>query len=257
MHRTELHIEVHGQGAPLVLLHGWGMHGGVWTGVADELARHYQLHVVDLPGYGGSAALTPYTLETLVTRLSEALPPRFNVCGWSLGGQAALSLAQLYPAQVDKLIMVGTNPCFVMRADWPHGIQREVLQLFAESLVVDYEGTLKRFLALQARGDESARAVLTRLRDLLFVRGRPDQSVLEAGLDILLNSDLRTAVPGIAQRALVIHGTHDALAPVAAGEWLAQHLPNGHLRRIASASHAPFLSHSAEFVTALTEFLHD
>ncbi|MHB1332243.1 MAG: pimeloyl-ACP methyl ester esterase BioH [Sulfuriferula sp.] len=257
MHRTELHIEVHGQGGPLVLLHGWGMHGGVWAGVADELARHYQLHVVDLPGYGGSAAITPYTLETLVTRLSEALPPRFNVCGWSLGGQVALRLAQSCPAQVDKLITVGTNPCFVTRTDWLHGIQREVLQLFAESLVADYEGTLKRFLALQARGDESARAVLTRLRDLLFVRGRPDQYVLEAGLDILLNSDLRAAAPGIAQQALVIHGTHDALAPVAAGEWLAQHLPNGHLCRIASASHAPFLSHSAEFVTALTDFLHD
>ncbi|MHB1175798.1 MAG: pimeloyl-ACP methyl ester esterase BioH [Sulfuriferula sp.] len=257
MHGAELHIEMHGQGAPLVLLHGWGMHGGVWAGVVDELARHYQLHVVDLPGYGGSAALTPYTLEILAARLIDTLPPHFNVCGWSLGGQVALTLAHLYPARVSGLITVGTTPCFVTRAGWPHGIQREVLQLFAESLVADYEGTLKRFLALQARGDESARAVLAHLRELLFVRGRPDQSVLEAGLDILLNSDLRAAVPDIAQRALVIHGTHDALAPVAAGEWLAQHLPGGHLCRIASASHAPFLSHSAEFVTALTDFLHD
>ena len=85
MQRADLHIEICGQGAPLVLLHGWGMHGGVWAGVADELARHHQLHVVDLPGYGGSAALTPYTLETLAARLIDALPPHFDVCGWSLG----------------------------------------------------------------------------------------------------------------------------------------------------------------------------
>ncbi len=257
MRMAELHIDIRGQGAPLVLVHGWGMHGGVWAGVADELARHYQLHIVDLPGYGLSAAISTYSLETLATCLSEALPQRFNICGWSLGGQVALSLAQSYPAQVDRLVMVGTNPCFVSRDDWAHGIPREVLQLFAESLVADYEGTLKRFLALQARGDESARAVLARLRDLLFVRGRPAQSVLEAGLAILLNSDLRDAVPGIAQRALVIHGTHDALAPVAAGEWLARHLPDSRLCRVAGASHAPFLSHSAEFVMALTDFLHD
>ncbi|BBP02853.1 pimeloyl-[acyl-carrier protein] methyl ester esterase [Sulfuriferula plumbiphila] len=254
---AELHIEIRGQGMPLVLLHGWGMHGGVWAGVADELARHDQLHIVDLPGYGGSATLAPYALETLAARLIDALPHYFNVCGWSLGGQVALTLAKLYPARVNRLVTVGTNPCFATRADWPQGIQREVLQIFADSLVNDYEGTLKRFLALQARGDESARAVLARLRDLLFARGRPDQAVLEAGLAILLNADLRASVTGIPHPALVIHGSHDALAPLAAGEWLAQHLPDGHLCRVSGASHAPFLSHSAGFVLALTDFLHD
>lgn len=253
---ADLHIETRGHGAPLVLLHGWGMHGGVWAGVADELARHDQLHIVDLPGYGGSAAITPDTLETLAALLIDALPPHFNVCGWSLGGQVALTLARLYPARVDRLVTVGANPCFVTRADWPQGIQREVLQTFAESLVDDYEGTLKRFLALQARGDASARAVLTRLRGLLFARGRPDRAVLNAGLAVLLNADLRASVAGIPHPALVIHGSHDTLAPLAAGEWLAQHLPHGHLCRVPGASHAPFLSHSAGFVAALTDFLH-
>lgn len=257
MQMTDLHIETRGHGAPLVLLHGWGMHGGVWAGVVDELARHAQLHIVDLPGYGGSAALTPYSLEALAARLIDALPPHFNVCGWSLGGQVALTLARLYPARVGRLVTVGTNPCFVARADWPHGIQREVLQIFAESLADDYEGTLKRFLALQARGDEAARAVLARLRDLLFARGRPDRAVLDAGLAILLNADLRASVADILHPALVIHGSHDALAPVASGEWLAKHLPHGCFCRVPGASHAPFLSHSAEFVAALTDFLHD
>lgn len=257
MQTPDLHIETRGDGAPLVLLHGWGMHGGVWAGVADELARRNQLHIVDLPGYGGSAAITPYTLEALAARLINALPPHFNVCGWSLGGQVALTLAQLYPARVGRLVTVGTNPCFVTRADWPQGIQREVLQIFAHSLVSDYEGTLKRFLALQASGDASARAVLARLRGLLFARGRPDRAVLDAGLAILLNADLRASVSGIPHAALVIHGSRDTLAPLAAGEWLAQHLPDGHLCRIPRASHAPFLSHSAPFIAALTDFLHD
>lgn len=257
MQTTDLHIETRGEGTPLVLLHGWGMHGGVWAGVADELARHNQLHIVDLPGYGGSAAITPYTLEALTARLVNALPPHFNVCGWSLGGQVALTLAQLYPARVGRLVAVDTNPCFVTRADWPQGIQREVLQIFADSLVSDYEGTLKRFLALQASGDASARAVLARLRGLLFARGRPDRAVLDAGLAILLNADLRASVAGIPHAALVIHGSHDTLAPLAAGEWLAQHLPDGCFCRIRGASHAPFLSHSDPFIAALTDFLHD
>lgn len=257
MQMTELHIEIRGHGAPLALLHGWGMHGGVWSGVADELAQHHQLHIVDLPGYGGSRAILPYTLETLAARLTDALPRQFDLCGWSLGGQVALTLARQHPERVTRLVTVGCNPCFVSRADWPHGVPGEVLQMFADSLVDDYEGTLKRFLALQAKGDEAARAVLARLRGLLFARGRPDAAVLNAGLAILQDADLRGLVADIPHAALVLHGSYDTLAPVAAGAWLAAHLPAGRLAIISGASHAPFLSHGADFVAALTEFLHD
>jgi pimeloyl-[acyl-carrier protein] methyl ester esterase len=50
-----LHVETLGSGAPLVLLHGWGMHGGVWTDVAQQLAEEFCVHVVDLPGHGFSS----------------------------------------------------------------------------------------------------------------------------------------------------------------------------------------------------------
>ena len=47
-------VERFGQGPDLVLLHGWGMNGAVWHGIAQELAAHYRLHLVDLPGFGNS-----------------------------------------------------------------------------------------------------------------------------------------------------------------------------------------------------------
>ncbi|HRA24442.1 MAG TPA: alpha/beta fold hydrolase, partial [Usitatibacteraceae bacterium] len=49
-----LHVELAGQGPDLVLLHGWGLHGGVWQGLARELAPAFRLHLVDLPGHGHS-----------------------------------------------------------------------------------------------------------------------------------------------------------------------------------------------------------
>ena len=57
-------VERFGQGPDLVLLHGWGMNGAVWHGIAQELAAHYRLHLVDLPGFGNSPlqAGTDYTL---------------------------------------------------------------------------------------------------------------------------------------------------------------------------------------------------
>jgi pimeloyl-[acyl-carrier protein] methyl ester esterase len=253
---ADLHIKVTGVGRDLVLLHGWGMHGGVWAGVVPTLAQQFRVHAIDLPGYGDSAAITPYSLDAIAQRLVDVLPAQFDVCGWSLGGQLALTLAARYPARVQRLVTVGCNPCFVTRADWSHGVAPEVLQLFADSLAQDYAGTLKRFLALQVQGDATARAVLTQLRALLFARGQPSEAVLKAGLGILLNIDLRPLLGEIHQPTLVVHGAHDTLAPLAAGAWLADYLPDARFHAVRGASHAPFLSHSADFTAALTDFLH-
>ena len=50
-----LHVEVSGNGPPLVLLHGWAMHGGVFAPLVERLRSRFSLHVVDLPGHGGTA----------------------------------------------------------------------------------------------------------------------------------------------------------------------------------------------------------
>ena len=49
-----LHVEVAGDGPPLVLLHGWAMHGGVFAPLVERLAPRFTLHLVDLPGHGHS-----------------------------------------------------------------------------------------------------------------------------------------------------------------------------------------------------------
>ena len=49
-----MHIDTYGHGAntSVVLLHGWAMHGGLFKTLAERLARHANVHVVDLPGHG-------------------------------------------------------------------------------------------------------------------------------------------------------------------------------------------------------------
>lgn len=253
---ARLHVERIGRGPDLVLLHGWGLHGGVWQGFGEALARRYRVHVPDLPGHGASAPVTPYTLETLAQAVAQALPEGAHVCGWSLGGQVALRLARDWPERVAGLVLVATTPCFRQRPDWPHGMDEATLTDFARSLEADYEGTLKRFLALTARAGDDARAVIARLRASLFARGRPAPEVLRAGLAILWQADLRPEVARIIQPALVIHGSHDTVTPPAAGRWLAQNLPRGRWLEIAGAAHAPFLSHRAQVTQALEALIH-
>ena len=262
---VSLHIETCGAGENLVLLHGWGMHGGVWDGVKDELARHFRLHIVDLPGYGQSPMCEPnlpYTLENLTTTVAASMPEQAHLCGWSLGGLVALETARRFPEKVASLLLVASTPCFAQREDWRYSVAPETLQEFAASLESDYEGTLRRFLALQARGDEAAKAVLRELRDGLFARGRPAAEALRGGLEILAQTDLRGQFgqrgcpgwPGYPP-TLLLHGDRDLLTPLPAAQWLAQHLPGAHLEVFHGAAHAPFLSHPNQFVATVKNYL--
>jgi len=251
----DLHIETIGDGPDLALIHGWGMHGGVWDGVRDSLARHFRLHVVDLPGYGASPAVEPYDLESLARAVAAALPEKVHVCGWSLGGQVALEMARLFPQQVERLVLTATTPRFTAAEAWPWAVEREVLRAFSADLESDYAGTLKRFLSLQARGDGAAKAVLKRLRDSLFARGRPGTDVLRAGLKILLESDLRDRVARVKAPVLLLHGERDMLTPVGAARWLAERMQAARLHVIPGAAHAPFLSHPDEFSEIAIAFL--
>lgn len=255
-----LHVESYGQGAPLLLIHGWGMHGGIWEHVATQLAQHFRVHTVDLPGHGhskGQKKRNTAPLDSIVDELSAQFTEPLAVCGWSLGGQIALRWAQLYPQQVNRLVLVASTPCFVQRPDWSCAMAAETLDEFSAALLQNHEATLRRFIALQLRGSERERELLADLRQRLFSRGEPDVAALQGGLEILRNTDLRAQLKQVTQATLVIAGEHDMLTPTAAQAYLAQTLPNARLLQIKGSAHAPFLSHPDIFVKHVTDFMHE
>jgi len=269
---TRLHVDDYGgSGAPLLFIHGWGMHGGMWGVVPEELAKQTRVLAVDLPGHGRSriqdsgfriqAHTAAVTLDALVDQLAaqfaESFAKPLTVCGWSLGGQVALRWALRYPQQVSRLVLVSATPCFVQREGWPCAMAAVTLAAFAEALQQNYLPTLRRFISLQLRGSEQERELLANLRGNLLSRGEPDMAALQAGLAILRDCDLRADLPEIVQPALVIAGVRDTLTPLPASQYLAENLPNARLAAIEGAAHAPFLSHPDEFVAQLVGFLHE
>jgi len=253
-----LHAESVGAGPPLVLLHGWGMHAGMWGPLLPALARRARVHAVDLPGHGHSGTVAPYTLDTL----THAVAARFHVestpltvVGWSLGGLVAMRWARFEPDRVRTLVLIATSPRFVAGDDWPHAMTATTLSRFGDELRVSYRHTMLRFLTLQMRGSTEGTTALAALRRHLFARGEPAPDVLADALAILMHTDLRADVAALSQRTLVIAGDRDTLAPVGAGEWLAHALPDARFARIGGAAHVPFLSHPREFDAAVEAFL--
>lgn len=249
-----LHVEVSGNGPDLVLLHGWGMNAAVWGELATELAQHFRLHCVDLPGHGASPACAPCTLDALADLLAAALPPRVAVCGWSFGGQVALNWALRKPDQIERLVLLAATPRFVRGAGWDCGIDAAVLDDFARGLAHDYRATLQRFTALQARADTHPRMVLRRLREHILAHGEPDVAALGAGLRLLKETDMRDRLERIAQPALILHGERDTLVPLAAGEYLQRVLPHAVIEVFAGTAHVLFIAQPQRTARRIMEF---
>lgn len=239
---------------PLVLLHGWGTHAGVW---AEVIARLELGHAVVAPDFPGDGAAGPRTVDGAIDQLAAMAPERCVVAGWSLGGQLALAWALRFPQQVARLVLIATTPRFVSAPDWPHGMDAATLAGFAGELSADPAATLRRFLLLETQGDTEARGVARRLEAALAARPAADSDVLARTLGWLRDTDLRAALPDIQQPTLVLHGNRDRITPFAAGEYLARHLPRAQLEMFDGAAHAPFVSDPEAVCRLFTEFCHE
>jgi pimeloyl-[acyl-carrier protein] methyl ester esterase len=252
-----LYVESFGAGGSpdLVLLHGWAMHSGVWRSVRDRLAAHFHLHLVDLPGHGLSPACAfdsqGNISDCMLESIAKILPENCIVCGWSLGGEIAIELALREPARIKKLVLVSTTPCFVKRENWQWGMDTSMLQLFAQNLKRDYATTMKRFLTLQVNGGSDSSSILSQLRKSLAERREPDETALEAGLRILLTSDLRDKLKYIRQSVLLLHGENDVVTHPDAAKWMNGQLQESELILLPHCGHAPFLSHPDQFVESV------
>ncbi len=240
----------------MVLVHGWGMHSGVWEDVAEALVDDYRVTIVDLPGHGYSRQ-TPagHTLRELSHVVAEHVPTRATWVGWSLGGMVAQRVAIDLPEHVLKLVLVASSPRFVRHHDWPHAVDFTTLHQFADSLDRDYRSTLKRFLALEVIGSDHAREQLRLLHSLVFQHGEPDTRALRDGLSILETEDLRSGFARISCPTLLLMGQRDNLVPGKAGGAMQDLLPMAQLHLFRHGGHAPFFSHPAEFSACLRAFL--
>lgn len=94
---TSLNHHRTGHGDPLVLVHGVGSRWQVWEPIIGTLAEHFEVIAVDLPGFGGSAALPDTTVPALADALAGFLTAEGirspHLAGNSMGGGIVLELA--------------------------------------------------------------------------------------------------------------------------------------------------------------------
>ncbi len=116
-----------------MLLHGWGLNAQVWDCITPQLASHFTLHLVDLPGsWPQRRVWGAMSLEAMAQRVLEQASPQAVWLGWSsgrAGGQPGRDYASGTRAGAGDGCLF---PCFAARDDWP-GIKPEVLARISSS----------------------------------------------------------------------------------------------------------------------------
>lgn len=250
-----LHIETHGHGdIPVVILHGWAMHGGMMEPLCEALADRCTLHVVDLPGHGYSRDSTlPLEPSACAEAIARMTPPAIWV-GWSLGGLIAMTAALEHPQHARALGVIDGTPKFSRSDDWPHGSDPKLVRQLATDLETDYHGTLERFIALEAMGSRDPMAEVRHLRSLIFQRGEPDLRVLQEGIRILEVTDRRAELATLSVPNAWIVGRRDRIVPPPAMAWAAGQA-HGSYVEIAHAGHAPFFGYAGDVANSLAPLL--
>ncbi len=238
----------------LCLLHAFPLSAEMFAGQRAALADVADVVTPNLPGFGGTAPLSPSTIDGMARSVEQALAGRdprapLVVGGVSMGGYVALAFARQFARELAGLVLIDTRAepdDDTARA----GRDRNIALVREKGLEPLIEAMLPRLLGETTRRDRPD--VVEQVRRLAQTQS-PEGVV--AGLEALRDrADARPALPGIIVPTLLLYGAEDQLTPPSVGESLAATL-KGQLVVIPRAGHLPNLETPTEFNTALRTFL--
>jgi len=219
----QMYYVLHGQGEPLVLLHGFTGAGSDWEPFLPELAEGYQLVIPDLRGHGRSTnPLREYTHRQAASDIMALLYhlgiERFKAIGLSGGGNILLHLATQQPGRVEAMVLVSATSYFPDQA-------RAFMRSHAPEALPDEEQ--RRLRQRHSQGEEQIQA--------LFRQGKAMKDSYD---------DMNFTPPylsTITARTLIMYGDHDPLYPVQIALEMYAAIPHAYLWVIPNGGHVPIL----------------
>ena len=246
----------------LVLVLGWVSHlAYVWelpamAAFLDRLASFSRLILFDKRGCGMSDRVHP--LPTLEQRMDDVRAvldavgsERAAVMGISEGGVMSALFAATYPERTAGLIIDGSYPSALRRPGYPWGVPEDQ---FEERMatVRDAWGKvigMERYAPSQVDNPEVANWWAT------FMQMSASPGDAEDLLRMNTLIDIRNVLPAIRVPTLIVHARGDRIAPIEAGRYFAEHIPNAKLLELKSDDHWPYFGDADMVIGEVQEFL--
>ncbi len=164
-----LYYEIHGNGEPLILLHGgFGSIEG-WGEVLGTLAKSRRVIAVDLQGHGRTADINrPLRYELMADDIAALIKylhfEKADIMGYSLGGGVALRTGIQYPEVVNKLVLVSTP---FSSAGWYPEVLAAMRQMGPEAAEGMKQSPMYQIYAKIAPKPENWPVLVTKMGELL------------------------------------------------------------------------------------------
>jgi pimeloyl-ACP methyl ester carboxylesterase len=252
--------EVHGEGEPLLLSHGYSATSRMWEKQVEALSDRYRVVTWDMRGHGRSDSpgdVTRYSEELTVGDMAALLDEigarQAIVGGLSLGGYMSLAFHHRHPERVRALLLFDTGPGYksdAARAEWNANAERRAVALETQGLAAlggrpqSIAGTAPRAgdalpsAEVAASQHRSAKGLALAARGMLAQR---DDHVIRS-------------LPEIRVPTLVVVGADDTPFH-AATDYMAAKIPGARKVVIPGAGHAANIDQPEAFNRAVLEYL--
>lgn len=242
-----------GQGALVVLFHGWGANKELFRPLIDTLAVQYRVAAPDTPGFGQSQEPeTPWSLEeyclfckAFIEHVSGEEDPGVILMGHSHGGRTLIRLVgsdMLRPGLVKKLVLI--DSAGLVHEKTPEQLRR----------IKRYKRG-KKFLSLPP-----VKALFPHALERLQSRAgsadyRAASPVMRQSMVKVVNEDVREYLPRIKAETLLVWGELDTDTPLSDGQLMEQLIPGSGLAVLPGAGHFSFLERQYQFLAVMRSFL--
>ena len=241
---------VSGEGPALFLFHSLLSDRASFDAIAPRLSKTHRVIVPELPGFGGSKAVSG-GLAATADRMAEAVKEAGGeaiVLGNGYGGFVALQMAIRHPDIASKFILADCGAAFSEQGREAFRTMAAVSK--AKGLAAITDVAMRRLFAPEF---QAAHPDLMRDRREAFLK--TDPQVLQAACAQLAELDLRPELSKVKMPVLVLVGEHDEATPPPMSHELAALLPNARLKVLAGCAHVPQLQAPEVFLDAIADFL--
>jgi non-heme chloroperoxidase len=256
-----LYYEDHGQGKPVVLIHGWPLSGKSWEKqVPALLSAGYRVITYDRRGFGESSKPTfGYEYDTMAADLHQLITKLdlrdATLVGFSMGGG---EVARHGKERVSRAVFMAAIPPFLLKtADNPEGVPGDVFEGIKRAIMADRLAFLSEFLANFYNVD-----VLKgkRISDQVVQAswnigaGASPKGTLDCVSAWL--TDFRKDLAKFDMPTLVVHGDADRILPESVtAKRTNEMVKNSKLAVIKDGPHGLNWTHAEEINKALLDFL--